>query len=187
MPRKKRAKADLPVTIADTLEALKEEIPGLKKAVDLPTQLPDPRLDAEPEPREVIQPDPNTALPRDSGHRNDTEHGSHAAAVLARRPAFAPVPEGFKNVVRHEGAGIRVNKSIDYKTAAIQFAEDRPLSRATEYDLMSMIQDAGFGYKPASRQWERPLPEGMAQGENIIDATRLAKEIADARSVERGR
>jgi hypothetical protein len=92
--------------------------------------------------------------------------------------------------VRHESAGIRVNKGVERHnmgTAAIQFAEDRPLSRATEYDLMTAVQDAGFSYKPANRQWERPLPEGMSPGESIIDATRLAKEIADARGVERSR
>jgi hypothetical protein len=182
MPRKKKV-ANSPTALSDTLDQLKVEIPGLKSATELPVQLPDPRLEAEPPPREIVIPDTNP-------DRHKPRPDEHAAAVLARRPSFLPVPPGFRNVSRHESAGIRVNRGVERHNAgaaAIQFSEDRPLSRATEYDLMTTIQDAGFSFKPASRQWERPMREGMELGDNVIDATRIAKEIADARNAGRGR
>jgi hypothetical protein len=173
------------------MEELNEQGADLKPASELPRQLPDPRTEAEPPPAELIPTAPDTARPRPSHNLNNHEpKGAHSAAVLARRPNFAPVPNGYRNVLVHVATGIKVNRGVEKPnlgTAAIQFAEDRPLSRATEYDLMEMIQNAGFQYKAANRQWERPLQEGMELGDNAIDAVRLAKEIADARSVERGR
>jgi hypothetical protein len=59
MPRKSRKKNDSAVAIADTLETLKESIPSLKAAAE---------------------------LPRDGTHKNNTEQdlGQHTAAVMAR-------------------------------------------------------------------------------------------------------
>ncbi len=200
MPRKSRAKSKAePVAVAETLDAVIEKA-GLTTADKLPAQLPPPepvlerlsRAEAEPPAKELVEPIPDIARPRPSHDRNGQDHPlpSFVARVRAERPQFLPVPEDYKNVARYESAGVRVNKGIDDKnrgTAALQFAEDRPLSRATEYDLMEQVQKAGFQFKPATRQWERPKPEGMAPGENVIDGVRLAREIADARGVERGR
>ena len=193
MPRKSKAKKT--EAIADTLETLKKEIPALTTAAELSN----PRSDAEPPPRELIVSDSDHDRHVPSQHRNGedrgldqapNELGEHTAAVLARRPAFLPVPSGYKNAARFETAGIRVNRGVERDTlgkAALQFAEDRTLSRATEYDLMTQVQQAGFQYQVGTRQWERPLPEGMPPGQNTIDAVNLAKEIANARDQGRGR
>src|SRR5690242_3927488 len=52
----------------------------------------------------------------------EPQPGAHAAAVLAGRPEFRPVPANFKDVFGNPIAGIRVNKSFDKRIAAIQFA-----------------------------------------------------------------
>jgi hypothetical protein len=204
MPRKSRKKQAESPEGQPTLDEVVEKA-GMKLASEIPAQLspPEPELkpfplsEQEPRPRELIEPTPEIARPRETGHRNGedrelpkAELGEHTAAVLAKRPNFAPVPQGYRNVLRHEAAGIRVNKGATNPTlgmAAIQFAEDRPLSRSTEYDLMEAVQQAGFQFKPGSRQWERPLPEGMTRGENILEAEAIVKEIAAARDMGRGR
>ncbi len=61
----------------------------------------------------------------------------------------------------------------------IQFAEDRPLSRVSEYDKMREIQEAGFVYKTARRQWERYDTENP--GGNLVDAKRVAADLARER------
>src|SRR3954471_13375415 len=62
--------------------------------------------------------------------QNEPQPGAHAAAVLAGRPEFRPVPAKFIDVFGNHVAGIRVNKSHNYRIAAIQFAENRLPTRA---------------------------------------------------------
>lgn len=111
--------------------------------------------------------------------------GAHTAAVLAKRPALAPAPPGFFEVASDRQAGIRVSKSHDKRVAAIQFAEDCLPSRQ-EKDVLERVglPDDGqnFVYRPERKQWERPVPEGWALGENTIDAERIIREIAEQRT-----
>ncbi len=79
---------------------------------------------------------------------------------------------------------MKVNRSLDKSVVSIQFPDDLPLSRATEYHLMTKVQDAGFVYKPERKQWERFDSE--QPGANVIYATELAKEIVRDRGA-RGR
>lgn len=185
MPRKPRRKAQTeslatgPEPISDTLEKLAEKH-GLKAAAELPRQLPPPELPAQD--TDVA----SSAQPPESA----AEPGPHVANVLSRRPQFRPVPEGFHNVSRHEAAGIRVNKDLDRGIVALQFAEDR-LPTREEKNILENVgsPDDGskFTFNPGSRQWTRPTPEGATVGENLIDAVRLAKELADRRAEGRAR
>jgi hypothetical protein len=109
--------------------------------------------------------------------QTEPEPGPHAAAVLANRPDMRPVPQGFISVFSAPSAGIRVSKSLDKRTAAIQFAEDR-LPERGEKDRMEI---AGIKYDEHRRQWERKVPPGMELGENTIDAVRVAKALASER------
>ena len=99
--------------------------------------------------------------------------------MKASRAAFAPIAEGFLNVDSFPAAGLKVNRSLDRKIAALQFAEDRPLSRVSEYDKMREIQEAGFVYKTARRQWERYDAENP--GGNLVDAKRIGADLAKER------
>lgn len=189
MPRKSRrkSKAEFPATEPTPLAAVLEPV---AERLHLPEPITQPQLPAPAEPdrsdeavseflddrrKELVEPEPQS-----------NGHGKHTAAILASRPKFT-APTNFMGVASFPQAGIRVSKSYDRRTAAIQFSDDKPLSRATEYDLMTAVQEAGFQYQPHTKQWERTAPEGMPLGQNVIEAVALAKEIAAARGAGRGR
>ena len=105
---------------------------------------------------------------------------SFAEAVKASKSAFGPIPDGFVNVDSHPAAGIKVNRSLDRKVSALQFAEDRLPTRA-EKDILEAVGESGknFVYKTARRQWERYDPE--SPGANLVDAKRVAADLARER------
>lgn len=178
MPRKKKSKPatsaaiELPTAEPQTVAAVLEKSP-IAAIIAEHEAKPDPHAEAvasfqRQREREQAVTEPERRVPT-----------SFADAVRASRSAFAPVPEGFVNVDSYPAAGLKVNRSLDRKVAAIQFAEDRPLSRASEYDKMREIQDAGFVYKTARRQWERFDSENP--GGNLVDAKRMAADLAKDR------
>lgn len=114
------------------------------------------------------------------------KHDLKPAADLAppfelSKPRFSEPPEGFIPVANHVKAGVRVLKSADFSTSAIQFSDDRVPSRE-EKDRM---EEAGLGYDPAQRQWTKQDSE--LPGANLIKVRELGREIAEARTEGRGR
>lgn len=101
-----------------------------------------------------------------------------------------PTPDGFREGAVFNLAGIRVNMSLDgnsvAKTVAIQFADDRPPSRA-EKDILEAIHESKdeirdrikFTYDTDRKQWQR-VSNGQP-GANLLDAKRLAADLAEAR------
>jgi uncharacterized membrane protein len=182
--------------VAEILDTFKDAAPSLTTGDHLPRQLPTaepellplPRAEQAPADRELIVPETNPDRHRPTPLRNGEEKPpeSFAEMVIARRKPMQAVPAGFHNVASYPEAGIRVNKSSDKKTAAIQFSEDRLPDRA-EKDILEALGQAAdqkFDYIARKRQWERQAPE--AYGANIIDAVRVAEELAAGRK-ERGR
>lgn len=168
-PKRRRKKKE-PVALADPLAEVKARF-DLKAAEELPKQLP------APEPKEP-----------------PFEPGSFAARIENERPKFGPVPPGFIDVKTDTVAGIRVSKKLwrdqdgnERSTAALQFAEDRKLSRNTESPLVDKVEDKGFLFRSHTRQWQHDNdPVTQTPGENIIDALKLMAEVKQARGEGRG-
>jgi hypothetical protein len=104
---------------------------------------------------------------------------SHVARLVGRGK-MQPVPEGFLSVATHSAAGIRVNKSFDRGTVAIQFDETRRASRDGLVNEVETLGIEGFKYEPLRRQWERT--DKASPGTNIIMASRLAEGMAAKRT-----
>jgi hypothetical protein len=100
---------------------------------------------------------------------------THAARVRRMQPA----PEGFIPVKDYPAAGMRVTKSLDRKTVAIQFDNARHASRDGLCNEVETLGIEGFEYEPVSRQWERE--DRADPGGNIINAVRLADGLAAKR------
>src|SRR5262245_14735471 len=114
-----------------------------KAKAETPAELPAPEPVALAEPLgQIMASREAKASVEPEAPQQRPEPGSHAAAVLASRPAFRPVPSGFKNVDSYPAAGLKVNRSLDKTVVAIQFAEDR-LPERGEKDRMEM---AGIKY-----------------------------------------
>jgi hypothetical protein len=111
---------------------------------------------------------------------SDPSKVSHAA----RMHRMQPPPEGFMPVATFAAAGIRVNKSLDRGTAAIQFDEARRPSRQGLVNEVDTLEIEGFRYEPLRRQWERH--DRAQPGTNVIMAARLAEGMA-AKRTERER
>lgn len=169
MPRKsrKKAQAESPSTEPTPVAEILEQSPALAAIL------------ASREAKASVEPETPMPVPE-----TGQQPGAHSAAVLSSRPHFLPVPANFKDVFGNPIAGIRVNKSFDRRFAAIQFAENRLPTRA-EKDVLEAVgkpQDGtNFVYHTQRRQWERETPPGMELGENVIDAVRIAKELARGR------
>jgi hypothetical protein len=173
MPRKKRVKeSSEPVAVAEILEqspvaaiiAEHEAKPDTHAEAVTSFQRQREREQAVAEPERATEPVPT----------------SFADAVKASRSAFGPIPDGFVNVDSYPEAGLKVNRSLDRKIAAIQFAEDRLPTRA-EKDIMQAVSqpESSLVYKTARRQWERFDAE--QPGANLIDAKRVAGDMARER------
>ena len=108
---------------------------------------------------------------------------SHAAKILAERPAFRQVPEEYFRVASHEREGIRVFKNTVMQggqkvgVSGIQFADNRP---PTE-DEKGYLRNEDFYYKVEENLWKREGKPGEPLGDNTIDATRVAAELARER------
>ncbi|QDV34988.1 hypothetical protein [Tautonia plasticadhaerens] len=120
------------------------------------------------------------------------EPGSFVAALEEGRPRFGQVPPGFIPVKTDNAAGIRVTKKLwrdqdgnQRSTAALQFAENRKLSRNSENALVDHVEDQGFLFRDHARQWQRDSdPSQQTPGENILDALKLLDEVKQARGLE---
>ncbi len=108
---------------------------------------------------------------------------SHAASILAERPAFRQAPEQYFRVASHEREGIRVFKDTVMKggykigIAGIQFAENRQPTREEK----NLLIDEGFCYKIEENLWKREGKPDEPLGDNVIDATRVASDMARQR------
>ena len=186
MPRKK-AKPDFPATVADALAPIAEKY-DLKPASQALQQLPPPEPELQPlkqltdarEAKALID-TPSQPEPEKPKGPGDTEiapsperNGKHSDKVKPKEPRHS-VPDGFINVDSYPEAGVKVNKSLDRGTFAIQFAADR-LPSVEEKDLLAAKE---IKYHPARKQWERTDPENP--GANGLDAKRVGQEIAEDR------
>src|SRR4051812_26826822 len=108
MPRKKKAKTqESPATEPTIVGAVLERLPVAEILDRHEEKSPPPPPPEKPSPSEVdteLEPDPlkNGKL-------------SHAAKILAERPAFRPAPEEYFRVSSHEREGIRVFKNTIMK------------------------------------------------------------------------
>lgn len=177
MPRKSRNQARLdspssdPVTVADVLQQspIAQILASREAKAKIEPDRPMPEPDSEPD---VV------AAFRRQREREQavTEPTSHVARVRKMQPA----PQGFISVASYPTAGIRVNKSFDRGTAAIQFDESRRASRDGLCNEVETLQIEGFRFEPLRRQWERH--DRAQPGVNTITATRLAADLAAKRT-----
>lgn len=161
MPRKK-SKPDFPATvIADPLDILKAA--NATKA------------EVEPE-----QPQPQ---PEDLKPQNGQSH-----AARLRRPDFPPEPKGYLTVQGWEREGIRVLRRADKTGAAIQFADSHAPTRPEKDALQAIhIIDGDerdknkFTYLEGLKIWDRRNAQGDRSAENLLDAGKVAGELAKGR------
>lgn len=99
----------------------------------------------------------------------------HAEALSTDRPNFTPVPEGWRNIARHDTAGIRVNRSDDRNAVALQFADDR---RPNDEEKSAM-GDKAMRFDKHTKQWQRYDREKPSA--NLFDAEAVAKQFAEER------
>ncbi len=112
---------------------------------------------------------------------------THVERVTGGKPTFAPVPDEFRTMAGWRPQGIKVNWSMDKRTVALQFAEDRTPTRA-EKDILEALHEPNsetrdrikFSYNTGTRQWERY--DAARPGANLIDAKTLAEELAKDRA-----
>ena len=194
MPRKKKPKADAqavelpaaePITLAVALE--KSPIAEVIASHEAEAQ-PDPQseaVDAFQRQREREQAVTETSHVQRLNRIpvGPTGKLSHAEKVLAERPAYRPAPEEYFRVASHEREGIRVFKDTVVKgghkigISGIQFAENRqPTSAEKDY-----LEERGFRYKIEENLWKREGVPGEPLGDNVIDATRVASDLARER------
>ena len=102
--------------------------------------------------------------------------GEEPKSHVARLRKMQPPPAGFLSVATHAAAGIRVNKSLDRGTVAIQFDEAWKASRDGLVNEVETLGLNGFRFEPLRRQWERR--DTAEPGANIISAGRLARDLA---------
>lgn len=95
-------------------------------------------------------------------------------------PFFSPVPDGFRPMASYPQAGLRVLKSDDRATSAIQFAENRVPARE-EKDAMELEK---LRWNTDKRIWSRTDRE--KPGVNQIEMQNLGQWLADGRSEGRG-
>ena len=161
MPRKRKkalpeSPATEPTPLSEPLSAVMDRLPPPDR------QLPAPEEDVRILPEEKAEP--------------PFEPGRFAAAVRGMQP----VPDGFRPVSTFKTAGIRVNKSHDRGTVAIQFDEDHRAIRGGPNSEVELLAINGFSFEPARRQWERRDPENP--GVNIVTAQRFGQELAEKRT-----
>ena len=194
-PRKSRKKAPVespatestpasePAQISGALDEVIHKA-GLVTADQLPAvekRFVEPKPDSPPPPEKPSLPDTDPDMPILEPLTNGKL--SHAAKILAERPAFRQVPEEYFRVASHEREGIRVFKNTVIKDghkiglAAIQFAENRQPTR----DEKDLLLDEGFRYKVEENLWKREGRPGEPLGDNTIDATRVAADLARER------
>lgn len=176
-PKRKRTPKEA-AHVAEPLQELVEQIPGL--SVGFPTAElppPQPEIVTAPEREPVRTHTVDAPLAQEVVAEALVESQmSHVKAARANRPTFRPVPNDFMNRGgSFPAAGLKVNRSLDAGTVAIQFAEDRVPSRE-EKDRLEIDQ---FRYHEHHRQWERIDREQPAA--NLLDAGRIAQELSDAR------
>ncbi len=184
MPRRKKALPNSPATEPTTVAAALEHSPIAQIIASH-----EAKAQVEPE-RPMTEPDQAVAAfqrqrERDQAvtqpHSNGTS--SHAAKILAERPAFRQVQEEYFRVSSHEREGIRVFKNTIMKggqkigVAGIQFAENRQPTREEKDSLL----DRGFRYKIEDNLWKREGRPGEPLGDNTIDAIRVAADLARER------
>jgi hypothetical protein len=112
--------------------------------------------------------------------REQAVTGSGEVSHTARVRKMQPAPEGFLSVASYPPAGIRVNKSFDRGTVAIQFDETRRPSNQGLMNEVETLQIEGFRFEPLRRQWERR--DTAQPGMNTILAVRLAESLAAKRT-----
>ena len=98
---------------------------------------------------------------------------SSPGAMLNRssaRPLACVLSLGFKDLFSFPAAGIRVNRPLDRKVLAIQFAEDRRASRDGLNSEVETLPIEGYRHQPLRRQWEREDRE--PPGARMADAKR---------------
>ena len=204
MPRKKKPKTEEPATVAELLES------GLVKPA---SEIESPVADLAPSDREIIPSGPNRPRGDEPRQLGDVLGRSPAvAAILASREpepttsmenvtaealaesqkpthvqrltGLRPAPKGFVGLEGHYNAGIRLTRSLDKRTVAVQFADDWRPSRDGSNPEKQRLDDRGFKYQPDRAQWERFDRE--QPGENYQDAKEFVAGLVKDRLVERG-
>ncbi|MBO5686558.1 MAG: hypothetical protein J6R73_08250, partial [Alistipes sp.] len=73
---------------------------------------------------------------------------THLERLAGHSAGMRPVPSGFQNLDSFPAAGMRVNRSLDRKVVAIQFAEDQRASRDGLNSEVDTLEIEGFRYQP---------------------------------------
>ena len=107
--------------------------------------------------------------------------GSHTERLKGLRPT----PSGFIGLESFRNAGIRLSRSLDKQTVAIQFADDHRPSKDGLNPETQRLGDRGFSYKPERAQWERRDREQPA--ENYQDAKAFVASLVADRVAGMGR